>query len=469
MVSEWDEFSLEDITELIVDCPHSTPKWTDEGVIVLRNQNIRNGKLNLTNPSFTNVEGYESRIKRAVPQEGDLVLTREAPMGEVCEIPKGLKCCLGQRMVLIRADQQKLFPRYLLYMMQGPYLKHQISWNEGTGTTVSNIRIPNIKAFQIPLPPLEEQKRIAHILGSLDDKIELNRKMNEMLEQMAQALFKSWFVDFDPVIDNILLKNMAKYPSPNLSQGERDSSSTFGRSGDEGSIFDGIPEELSEKAERRRKVLTEKEKNSSLITHNSEFKHLFPSEFELTDEMGWIPKGWGVGTVESVLELAYGKALKKADRKEGEVPVYGSGGVTGSHNNHLVEGPGIIIGRKGTVGSVYWEDSNFFVIDTAFYAKPKGQFDFHFCYYLLQTLGLEDMNTDAAVPGLNRNNAYRLEVSLPDTEVLGLFTKQLEGYRGKIKSNSIQVSSLVKLRDALLPKLLSGSINFAPDYEFGEF
>ena len=91
MVNKFD--SLESLCELIVDCPHSTPKWTDEGIVVLRNQNIRNGVLDLSTPSYTNEEDYQKRIKRAVPQAGDIVFTREAPMGEVCIIPEGLKCC----------------------------------------------------------------------------------------------------------------------------------------------------------------------------------------------------------------------------------------------------------------------------------------------------------------------------------------------------------------------------------------
>ncbi|MCM1987610.1 hypothetical protein [Methanococcoides seepicolus] len=94
--------TLEDMCELIVDCPHSTPKWTDKGLIVLRNQNIKSGNLDISSPSYTHEEDFQKRIKRAVPLAGDIVFTREAPMGEVCRIPEGLKCCLGQRQVLLR-------------------------------------------------------------------------------------------------------------------------------------------------------------------------------------------------------------------------------------------------------------------------------------------------------------------------------------------------------------------------------
>ena len=159
------------------------------------------------------------------------------------------------------------------------------------------------------------------------------------------------------------------------------------------------------------------------------------------------------------MELAYGKALKASNRIEGQVPVYGSGGITGSHNEALVDGPSVIIGRKGTVGSLFWEDRPFFPIDTSFYLKPK--IDLTFCYYLLQTLKLDNMNTDAAVPGLNRNNVYRLEFTMPSQNCLSEFQKVVGLMRGKIRSNSDESQTLAELRDTLLPKLMSGEIRVA--------
>ena len=114
-------------------------------------------------------------------------------------IPPDLRCCLGQRMVLLRANRKRAEPRYLLYALQSRAVQHEIGVNEGTGSTVSNLRIPLLESLPIPTRPLPEQRAIAHILGTLDDKIELNRRMNETLEAMARTLFKSWFVDFDPV------------------------------------------------------------------------------------------------------------------------------------------------------------------------------------------------------------------------------------------------------------------------------
>jgi type I restriction enzyme S subunit len=156
------------------------------------------------------------------------------------------------------------------------------------------------------------------------------------------------------------------------------------------------------------------------------------------------------------LELAYGKALKATDRIDGAIPVYGSGGVTGCHNESLIDGPAIIVGRKGTVGSLYWEDRSLYPIDTVFYVKPKVQLTY--CFYLLQTLALETMNTDAAVPGLNRNNVYRLLTSMPDEKIRAGFERSAKSLRSQIFANTEQVKSLSELRETLLPQLLSGEL-----------
>lgn len=268
------------------------------------------------------------------------------------------------------------------------------------GGAVPTLNRNHIHPLPVISPPLPEQKAIAAILGALDDKIEANRKMNATLEGIARALFKSWFVDFDPV-----------------------------RAKAEGRPS-GLPVDLDA---------------------------LFPASF--TDSpLGEIPMGWRVGRLSDVLELAYGKALRSTDRNEGDIPVYGSGGITGYHSEPLVAGPGIIIGRKGTVGSINWESRDFFPIDTVFYVLPKDGIPLAYLYCLVQTLGLSEMNTDAAVPGLNRENAYRLNVIIPPAPLLGKVEGVLNGLQNKSDENVTQNQTLATLRDALLPKLISGHI-----------
>jgi type I restriction enzyme S subunit len=146
------------------------------------------------------------------------------------------------------------------------------------------------------------------------------------------------------------------------------------------------------------------------------------------------------GLLSEFVDFAYGKGLPARDRKEGEFPVYGSAGVVDSHETPLIKGPGVIVGRKGTVGAVHWSDKDFFPIDTTFYVIPKGDIQLRYVYYLLKTLPLQQMNTDAAVPGLNRNNALRLKVSIPSfsqqdkiVEILYAYDELIENNRRRIQ------------------------------------
>jgi len=110
-------------------------------------------------------------------------------------IPENTECCLGQRMVLLRANQSVCDNFYLLYSLQSLYVQHQISWSEGTGTTVSNLRIPHLEQIQIPYLPLEQQAKISSVLRALEEKIENNRRLNDNLQQQAQAIYSSMFID----------------------------------------------------------------------------------------------------------------------------------------------------------------------------------------------------------------------------------------------------------------------------------
>lgn len=127
-----------------------------------------------------------------------------------------------------------------------------------------------------------------------------------------------------------------------------------------------------------------------------------------------VPKReWKKCKLGDELELLYGKGLKESERCEGNYPVYGSNGIVGYHNEYLVKAPGIIIGRKGSVGEVKFSSQDFFPIDTTYYVSLKNNSDIKFFYYFLLTLQLNEMNSHSAVPGLNRNDAYSIDISLP--------------------------------------------------------
>ncbi|WP_431968961.1 restriction endonuclease subunit S [Actinacidiphila sp. bgisy160] len=164
-------------------------------------------------------------------------------------------------------------------------------------------------------------------------------------------------------------------------------------------------------------------------------------------------------TVGDVIDLKYGKALPAARRVAGNIPVFGSGGVNGHHNESLVSGPGVIVGRKGTVGAVYWSQVDFFPIDTTFYVACKsGRTSLEYMYFALGSLGLEHMNSDSAVPGLNRDRALSLPLRIPAAPVMAAFTTEVRSLFQLQRSREEENRMLSTLRDTLLPQLMSGRL-----------
>jgi type I restriction enzyme S subunit len=201
MSSEWPTVAVDQVCELIVDCVNKTAPVVDRSTPyrMIRTTNIRNGRIDLSDCRCVEESTYEKWTRRATLHYGDVLLTREAPIGEVGFVTEPQGLFLGQRVMQYRADPKALSPRFLLYTFLSPSLQHQFGSHEGSGSVVSHIRVGDCFKFKMKLPPLAVQTEIAALLGALDDRIALLRQTNATLEAIAQALFKSWFVDFDPV------------------------------------------------------------------------------------------------------------------------------------------------------------------------------------------------------------------------------------------------------------------------------
>lgn len=171
--------------------------------------------------------------------------------------------------------------------------------------------------------------------------------------------------------------------------------------------------------------------------------------------LGPIPQGWRVVKLGDAVELAYGKALTAEGRNEGSVPVYGSSGIVGYHDSPLVDGPGIIVGRKGNVGSVHWSDEAFYPIDTVYFVRSK--IPLPYLYFNLQSQRF--INNDAAVPGLNRNQAYSLPLLIPSPEALTSFVDFINPVFAQVRTIRQANANLRRTRDLLLPKLVSGEVD----------
>ena len=345
-------------------------------------------------------QGLESSAAKLMP-EGTVIITSRGTVGALAQL--GEEMAFNQTCYALLPNHR--LDNLFLYYALSATLEEMRGLTYGT--VFETITRRTFENWEIPLPPLPEQRAIAHVLGSLDDKIELNRRMNETLEEMARALFKSWFVDFDPV----RAKMEGRWRR--------------------GESLPGLPADLYD---------------------------LFPGRLA-DSELGQIPEGWEVKMLGDVIELAYGKALKAGDRKGGDIPVYGSNGQVGWHDEKLVDGPGIVVGRKGNPGIVTWSHTDFFPIDTAFYIVPQGSdLSLLFLFFALTYQGLPSVSADSAVPGLNRNLAYMNKQNIPDRTIIDAFSFHAASIFARRHCLEEESRALAAQRDALLPGLVSGQV-----------
>ncbi len=312
------------------------------------------------------------------------ILRREAATNQACcaMIPKSTLC----------------EPRFLFYSL----LNHREDFIRiASGGAQRNLSGSLIRRFALNAPPLAEQKAIAAVLGALDDKIELNRRMNATLEAMARALFQSWFVDFDPV---------------------------------------------------RAKL-----DNRQPIGLDKATADLFPAAFQ-ESVIGPIPQRWEVGRLDDVLTLQRGFDLPTPDRTHGKYPVMAASGPNGCHDKFMVRGPGVTTGRSGVLGRVFFIHGDFWPLNTSLWVKEFKRVSPVYTFHLLRGLDFEMFNAGSAVPTLNRNHVHNLPVVMPPKPIIEALDAQVMPLMKQQKANEDQSRTLATLRDTLLPMLLSGEL-----------
>jgi len=193
-------YKLVDLCTDIIDCPHSTPKWRKDGVRIIRNFNLQNGLIDFSDGYYVDQDTYLQRIRRANPEENDIIISREAPMGVVGIVPKRLKCCLGQRLVLLKVNKRKVNPTYLLFILMSDFVQKQFKRADATGSIVSNLCIPDLKNIIIPIID-GRQENIARFLSNINRKIILNKTLNDNLREQLKVLYNYWFTQFN-FLDN---------------------------------------------------------------------------------------------------------------------------------------------------------------------------------------------------------------------------------------------------------------------------
>jgi type I restriction enzyme S subunit len=377
---------LDNICEFIIDTKHKTPKFTESGYPCIRTPNIGRGYFILDNAKLVNEESYIEWTTRATPKENDLILAREAPVGNVAIIPPNLKVCHGQRTVLIRPNSHKVNPNYLMYLMLGDEVQARMH-SMASGATVAHLNMSDIRALKLPeLPDITEQVEIAGILKSYDNLIENNNRRIAILEEMAQSLYREWFVKF-------------RFPGHECCQ------------------FKDSP-------------------------------------------LGRIPEGWGINRLDDYVVLQRGFDLPKKNRNEnGDIPIYAASGINGYHDVAKVKPPGLVTGRSGTLGVVKLVLEDFWPLNTSLWVKEFKNCSACYGYYLLKSIGLEQFNTGAAVPTLNRNDVHGLNVASPPVEIIREFESVAESIFAQIEALTKKNNVLKGQCDMLLPKLISGNIS----------
>lgn len=402
---------------MIVDCVNKTAPVVPEitPYRMIRTTNVRNGRIDLSECRYVERATYEIWTRRAKLQIGDVVLTREAPIGEVGLVSEAEGVFLGQRLMQYRANTQVLNPRFLLYSFLSPELQHQFGSHEGSGSVVSHIRVGDCFKFKLRLPPLAIQKGIAELLGALDDRITLLRETNATLEAIAQALFKSWFVDFDPV-----------------------------RAKMEGRTPEGMDEATAA---------------------------LFPDGFE-TSELGEVPRGWRVGSVYDISKVIYGapfasKLFKAAppgrplvrirDLKDERPGVF-------TEENHpkgyLLKPGDIAVGMDGEFRAYIWGGETAWLNQRVCVFHPINGACSAFVRLSIAPLlaAVEASETATTVIHLGKSDIDRFRVILPSSTVLHAFAAVAESVYERLVLNKQKAQTLSTLRDTLLPRLISGQL-----------
>ena len=420
----------------IFDGPHATPKRLDSGAVFLGITSLKKGRIDLAASDHVSEEDFTKWTRRVTPTPGDVVFSYETKLGEAAIIPEGLRCCLGRRMGLMRPNPTKLDSRFLLFYYLGPEFQEAIRERTIHGSTVDRLALIEFPQFPLRIPPLPEQKAIAAILGSLDDKIELNRRMNATLEAMARALFQSWFVDFDPV--------RAK--------------------------LDGrMP-----------------------VGMDTETAALFPDSFQ-DSEAGMIPKGWEVKSLSQLTTLiTKGTTPTKADMNAafdtdaqinyvrvnsidedgsvlaGKLTAIPKAVHTGVLKRSILKANDVLYTIAGTIGRIAIAENWILPANTnqaVAIIRPKPSTPSGFLILKMRHKVFRDELHNNIVHAVQANLSLGMLSSaravVPPSSSFQKIFRPIDELHSQIRANRAQSRTLATLRDTLLPKLLSGELSVA--------
>jgi type I restriction enzyme, S subunit len=416
-MNEWRAYQLEDCMSAIIDYRGKTPQKTTAGVPLITAKIVKSGRIE-TPEEFIAEEDFDVWMRRGMPESGDVLMTTEAPLGEIAQLGAE-RVALAQRIIALRGKPGLLDNTFLKFLMQSLDVQNQLH-ARASGTTVLGIKQSELRKLSLTLPPFDEQRAIAHVLGSLDDKVELNRKYSEILQTMAGTIFRAWFVDFEPIQAKIAGRWSVNQSLP------------------------GLPAYLYD---------------------------LFPASM-VNSEIREIPAGWSLGPLSRIASVIMGQS---PDGSSYNTEGAGSPLINGpvefgeyfpvktkwtTSPTKLSEARDLILCVRGsTTGRHVLADGVYCLGRGVCAIRPSANarsFTYHAVKHGLSRL--LSKTTGSVFPNLSGPDINQFDILMPPKPLIEAFGDITRDWVERIELLIRESETLVTLRDGLLPKLISGEI-----------
>ena len=412
MSSNWRKMTLKEAGVILIDCDHKTPKAQESGKPYVGIPQLKDCRITLDGARLISEEDFLHWRRKAKPQEHDVILSRRCNPGVTGYVTGGLEIALGQNLVLLRADGEIIYPPFLRWLTRSKYWWNQVDTFINVGAVFESLKCADIPKFEILVPSIEEQKLLTNCMSSIDDKIALNSQTNQTLEEMAQAIFKSWFVDFDPV---------------------------------------------------KAKMRGEQPEGMDAAT-----AALFPKKL-IESELGLIPEGWEVTNVGKVSECFDKKRIplskKQREQKKGSIPYHGATSVMDFVDEAIFDDIYLLLGEDGSVvkddGTPFiqyiWGPA--WVNNHAHVLQGRKSISTEQLMLFFQQTNINAYVTGAVQLKINQGNMNSIPFIKAPENINKCFEELITPFYKKIRAIKEENEELTKLRDTLLPKLLSGEID----------
>ena len=424
MLSEWQTLTLAQAGITLIDCDHRTPPPAPHGYPYIAIPQLKDGHLDLADVRLISEEHFADWTRKLLPKAHDVIVVRRCNSGDSAVVPEGLQCAIGQNLVVLRADGTYVRPRFLRWLVRGDQWWEQVRKYINVGAVFDSLKCRDIPNFEVLVPPTTAQDQICDALEALDDRIDLLRQTNATLESIAQAIFKSWFVDFDPV-----------------------------RAKAEGREPEGM---------------------------DAATAALFPAEFE-ESELGLIPKGWRAVPFTDTVQVLGGGTPKTtvSDYWGGETPWFSvvdapsPGQVFTFSTEKTVTAAGLqnsstrllpawttIISARGTVGKLAMAGCPMAMNQSCYGLTPKLDGTEHLVYLSAQRLvvDLKRLAHGGVFDTITKQTLSSVTTVQATAAVALAFAELTRPFFEQIGIGVSRIATLVALRDSLLPRLISGTL-----------